>query len=74
MLQEMLEVLRDHQNNEHMSHLEWIVIILIALAVSHLVHSVVLYTQLADQTASFMSAWSLSCWLAGCFIVSLECH
>lgn len=34
-LQEMLEVLRDHQNNEHMSRLEWIVIILIALAVSH---------------------------------------
>ena len=33
-LQEMLEVLRDHQNNEHMSRLEWIVIILIALAVS----------------------------------------
>lgn len=32
-LQEMLEVLRDHQNNEHMSRLEWIVIILIALAV-----------------------------------------
>jgi uncharacterized Rmd1/YagE family protein len=31
--QEMLEVLRDHQNNEHMSRLEWIVIILIALAV-----------------------------------------
>lgn len=33
-LQEMLEVLRDHQNNQHMSRLEWIVIILIALAVS----------------------------------------
>jgi hypothetical protein len=32
-LQEMLEVLRDHQNNEHMSKLEWIVIVLIALAV-----------------------------------------
>jgi uncharacterized Rmd1/YagE family protein len=30
----MLEVLRDHQNNEHMSRLEWIVIILIGLAVS----------------------------------------
>jgi uncharacterized Rmd1/YagE family protein len=34
-LQEMLEVLRDHQNNEHMSKLEWIVIVLIALAVSN---------------------------------------
>lgn len=33
MLQEMLEVLRDHQNNQHMSRLEWIVIILIAMAV-----------------------------------------
>lgn len=33
-LQEMLEMVRDHQNNQHMSRLEWIVIWLIAVAVS----------------------------------------
>eukprot|EP00879_Flechtneria_rotunda_P003970 GHRR01004210.1.p1 GENE.GHRR01004210.1~~GHRR01004210.1.p1 ORF type:complete len:437 (+),score=141.40 GHRR01004210.1:141-1451(+) len=32
-LQEMLEMVRDHQNNQHMSRLEWIVIWLIAIAV-----------------------------------------
>lgn len=30
----MLEMVRDHQNNQHMSRLEWIVIWLIAVAVS----------------------------------------
>jgi uncharacterized Rmd1/YagE family protein len=33
-LQEMLEMVRDHQNNQHMSRLEWIVIWLIVAAVS----------------------------------------
>ncbi|WIA14005.1 hypothetical protein OEZ85_002566 [Tetradesmus obliquus] len=32
-LQEMLEMVRDHQNNQHMSRLEWIVIWLIVAAV-----------------------------------------
>jgi hypothetical protein len=30
----MLEMVRDHQNNQHMSRLEWIVIWLIVAAVS----------------------------------------
>lgn len=30
-LQAMLDILRDHQNTEHSSYLEWIVIILIAI-------------------------------------------
>jgi uncharacterized Rmd1/YagE family protein len=35
-LQEMLEMVRDHQNNQHMSRLEWIVIWLIVAAVRDL--------------------------------------
>jgi uncharacterized Rmd1/YagE family protein len=33
-LQATLDVLRDHQNNEHSSHLEWIVIVLIIIEIA----------------------------------------
>ena len=58
-LQEMLEVLRDHQNNGHMSQLEWIVIILIALAVSITTRSQHTTTCMHCTIACFTEAYDM---------------